>query len=92
MKRYFEKKRNNQERHKYNARAKVADKRLRIKGRFVTRVQAFEILGLSKEDLLDSYEIQKLLTEHADLESSSMQMNSVVTDAKGTSRIKVSNF
>jgi len=70
----------------------VADKRLRIKGRFVTRVQAFEILGLSKEDLLDSYEIQKLLTEHADLESSSMQMNSVVTDAKGTSRIKVSNF
>jgi hypothetical protein len=54
VKRYFEKKRNNQERHKYNARAKVADKRLRIKGRFVTRVQAFEILGLSKEDLLDS--------------------------------------
>jgi hypothetical protein len=40
----------------------VADKRLRIKGRFVTKEQAFEILGLSQEELLDNDSIQQLLT------------------------------
>jgi hypothetical protein len=29
----------------------VAEKRLRIKGRFVTKTQAFEILGLREDDL-----------------------------------------
>lgn len=38
----------------YKCRKHVADKRLRIKGRFVTKEQAFEILGLSQEELLDN--------------------------------------
>lgn len=35
---FFEKKRNMKKRHIYKCRAQVADKRLRIKGRFVTKV------------------------------------------------------
>ena len=35
----------------YDCRKKVADKRLRIKGRFVTHEQAYSILGMSAEDL-----------------------------------------
>lgn len=38
----------------YKCRKQVADKRLRIKGRFVTKEQAFEILGLTQNELLDN--------------------------------------
>ena len=46
---YFAKKRGKQglKKFSYKCRKQVADKRLRIKGRFVTKEQAFEILGLT---------------------------------------------
>jgi hypothetical protein len=52
--RYFNKKRNMRERHIYSRRAQVAEKRLRIKGRFVTRPQAFEILGLANDTIIEN--------------------------------------
>jgi hypothetical protein len=51
--RYLEKKRNKSSMKKfcYKCRKQVAEKRLRIKGRFVTRQQAFEILGITHDEL-----------------------------------------
>ena len=38
----------------YKSHSKVANRRLRIAGRFVTRQQAFKILRLGPEELLDN--------------------------------------
>lgn len=71
-------------------RKQVAEKRLRIKGRFVTKQQAFEILGLTQGQLMDNIKIQELLTQHAE---SPMQVNSLIDDGRGQGQmIKVSNF
>jgi CCT motif len=40
-----------QKKYTYKCRQDVAEKRLRIKGRFVTREQAYEILGLTQNQL-----------------------------------------
>jgi UTP-glucose-1-phosphate uridylyltransferase len=51
--RYLNKKENKSSMKKfcYKCRKQVAEKRLRIKGRFVTRQQAFEILGITYDEL-----------------------------------------
>ena len=77
VRRYLNKKRNklNMKKFTYKCRKQVAEKRLRIKGRFVTREQAFEILGLTKDELINNEEIQTMLTQHGEKE---IQVNSLV--------------
>ena len=41
----------------YKYRKQVAKKRLRIEGRFVTKIQAFEILGMDQQELLGNIKI-----------------------------------
>ena len=45
----------------YDCRKKVADSRLRIKGKFVTREQVCEQLGISDIDVYTGDEIKELL-------------------------------
>jgi len=51
VQRYFEKKRRTQVKPKYSYKCReiVANKRLRVKGRFMTREQAFKMLGLTED-------------------------------------------
>lgn len=63
---YLKKKYSKQERYVYRCRAKVADKRLRVKGRFVTKEQAYELLGLSQQDLRGHQQLQEMLNKLAE--------------------------
>ena len=47
----------------YMIRKKVADKRLRVKGRFVTNDQALKLLGLTQEELQASTELQQFFND-----------------------------
>jgi hypothetical protein len=60
----------------YKCRKQVAEKRLRIKGRFVTRQQAFEILGITYDELKSNEIIQKLLESHAGMLDTAGFLNS----------------
>ena len=53
----------------YMVRKKVADKRLRVKGRFVTQQQAMEMLGLTSEDLRNSVELQRLYNDPTSMQT-----------------------
>jgi len=83
------KQRHLKQKYTYKCRQDVAEKRLRIKGRFVTREQAFEILGLTQDELKSNVVIQKLL------ENVSVQVNTLIENTDGANkcqRIKIRNF
>jgi hypothetical protein len=67
VRKYLEKKRRRltTKSHVYQPRKQVAEKRLRIKGRFVTKEQAFAILGVSQQELLSIENVQGLLSKLA---------------------------
>lgn len=90
IRRFLAKKRKliQKEKYQYECRKTVADKRLRIKGRFVKPEQAFKILGLSQADLLDNQTIQELLTQYYE---EAIQLNSTFQNSMGQG-IKVRNF
>lgn len=81
VRKYLKKKHNKafSKKYCYTCRKQVAEKRLRIKGRFVTREQAFEILGMTQEKLLDNTKIQEMLTKHA---KQPLQVNSLVENGR----------
>ena len=68
----------------------MAEKRLRIKGRFVTNEQALEILGLTQDNQLDNAKIQELLTQFA---NQPFRVDSLVENRNGDGQmIKVRNL
>ena len=68
----------------------VSVKRLRISGKFVTKKQAFQILGVNEEELLSNGDIQKLLTMHA---GHQQRVKSIIQNSRDGGKIlKVHNF
>ena len=82
VRKYLRKKYNkaNSQKHHYVCRQQVAEKRLRIKGRFVTKEQAYSILNLTPSDLLDNIKLQEMLTAHA--ASGNFQIDSLIAGIK----------
>ena len=77
-------------RHIYKARQQVAERRLRIEGRFVTKKQAYEILGMDEGSLTNADTIQELLTQHA---NDKKKINSNIQASKSGGRVfKVQNL
>lgn len=76
----------------YKCRKQVAEKRLRIKGRFVTKTQAYKILGLTSDDLKGNETIQMLLENHSSENYPHLQLNSLVESEGGLKQIKIRNF
>jgi phosphopantetheine adenylyltransferase len=67
IRKYFEKRKRRIWRKKisYDCRKKMADKRLRIKGRFVTRDQACALLGTTAEDLSSNEMLKNLVNSNS---------------------------
>ena len=79
IRRFLRKKHNHAERHVYKCRKIVSTKRLRVRGRFVTKPQALQLLGLSVEDLKNNEELQELLTKYETNDpDQNIQFNSVI--------------
>jgi len=70
----------------YKRRAKVASRRLRIKGRFVTRDQAFQILGLTQDEIMSNDLIQGLL------ERKEAAFDTTILGKDGRKQIKINNL
>lgn len=68
IQRYLEKRQKRiwQKKISYDCRKKVADKRLRVKGRFVTREQAFDLIGITEENLAKNESLKALIESNKD--------------------------
>jgi uncharacterized protein YneF (UPF0154 family) len=90
--RYFRKKHSGAKRHIYKCRKLVSTKRLRVRGRFVTREQTLQLLGISMEDLTNNEELQKMLTEFGNDPNSEVKINSVVQNKQNQRAFRVQNL
>ena len=89
MRRYLRKKYSIKKNRGYDCRVTIAKKRLRVEGRFVTKEKAFEMLGLTLEDLLTNETIQQLLNKRDE----ERQYTSLIQNEKqGGQIVKVHNF
>jgi hypothetical protein len=72
----------------YDCRKRVAEKRVRIKGRFVTKEQAFKLLGVDI-DTLTTTQLKQLFAK----QNEGKHCQAIVTDAEGQNNsFKIRNF